>query len=156
MREGPERDPIRFFNDGIELIEVRTTPQRRAHPMRRVHPEELVQSRHPIDEQTFEATLRESLARYRRHRARREGGFLTPSPEKRWCKAPRQDDLTSRRHAPSQMTQLSIVTWQPVAYYRPRAGGGGISAREYQRAHWASIHGGQFRQPGLYFQYGRQ
>ena len=79
----PDNRDIKFFNNGVELQEIRPAP-RRAIP-----------THHPVDEPDFDAKLRESLARFRRQRAKRQGcgGYRTPSPERQTLTRP--SSLTS-------------------------------------------------------------
>ena len=74
----PDNRDIKFFNNGVELLEIRPAP-RRAIP-----------THHPVDEPDFDAKLRESLARVRRQRAQRQGcvGYRTPSPERQMLTRP--------------------------------------------------------------------
>ena len=149
---------VRFFNNGVELREIRLTP---------------TSSDASTLPDPFETKARESLARYRRERSRRDGGFRTPSPQERIVHVrraasaypniehfraisrvaarpepplarrhqpnfpPRMDRLAHARRQPMQAwaSPATPVIWEPVNYYRPRRGGGGISATEYARAH---------------------
>lgn len=113
--------PVRYFNNGVELRLIPPTIPLMRNP-----------EHHPIDDPRFEESMRESLARYRRQRSRREGGYLSPdhraqspigrTPRTASARAPAAEPSFSiparpPRVPPPRMRQLCVGTRQVQPYY---------------------------------------